>query len=90
MFDLGMALVPRLATGKFDVDGIKRLLGSSRLTDGPAEGLYLRWDGGDYLERRAKLVNAEFSQAMGEHWSRATIRPNLIASGDRGSLGPAR
>jgi hypothetical protein len=78
---IGLAIVPQLARGKFEVMGIKRLLGPSRFTEGPAEGIYVRWDQGDFLERRAKLVRAEFSQAIGEHWTRAAIQPNLLATG---------
>jgi ATP-dependent RNA circularization protein (DNA/RNA ligase family) len=76
---MGLATVPLLARGKFNTVNIKRLLGPSRLTDGPAEGIYLRWDRGDFLERRAKLVRAEFTQAITEHWSRAAIRPNQLS-----------
>jgi hypothetical protein len=81
---IGLATVPCLTKGKFDAVGIKQLLGPSRFSDGPAEGIYMRWDRGSFLERRAKLVRAEFTQAIAEHWSRGPIRPNHIsASGQR-------
>lgn len=34
---LGLALVPRVAAGRFDLDGVKRLLGPSRVGETPAE-----------------------------------------------------
>ena len=55
-----------------------KLLGPSRFADGPAEGIYVRWDRDGFLERRAKLVRAEFTQAIAEHWSRLSIRPNQV------------
>lgn len=76
MAAIGLAVAPRLGEGRFDLDGLTQLLGRSHFTDGPAEGLYVRRDHEGHLERRAKLVRAEFTQAMGEHWSRAAIRPN--------------
>lgn len=79
VLELGLTAVPRLAQGKFDVEGVTRLLGPSRFADEPAEGLYVRWDRGDYLEQRAKLVRAEFTQAIGAHWTRAPIQPNQLA-----------
>ncbi len=85
---VGLATVPQLARGKFDAASIKQLLGPSRFNDGPAEGIYAKWDRGGFLERRAKLVRAEFTQAIAEHWSRAPIRPNhLLATGRRIAAG---
>ena len=76
---LGLALVPRLARGHFDLAGLIDLLDQSQLTDGPAEGLYLRWDEGDWSMGRAKLVRPEFTQAIGEHWSRGALQTNQMA-----------
>jgi hypothetical protein len=75
---IGMATIPELARGKCDMTSIKHLLGPSRFTDGPAEGIYVRWDHGGHLERRAKLVRAEFTQAIGDHWSRGPIQANQV------------
>lgn len=76
---LGLAGVPCLARGRFDRQGLERILGPSRYADGPAEGIYVRRDEGDHLEQRAKLVRAEFTQAIGAHWSRGQVRPNQLA-----------
>lgn len=76
---VGVARVPEIARGDFDATAIRPLLGTSRFTDGPAEGVYVRWEQGPFLERRAKLVRAEFTQAIGEHWSRSAMRLNQLA-----------
>ena len=78
---LGLASVPRLGTGRFDLPGLESLLAASRLTDGPAEGLYIRRDVGDRLVARAKLVRPEFVQAIDEHWSKRALEPNSLAAG---------
>ena len=51
----GIAAVPMLARGRFDVDGVAGWLGPSQFAEGPAEGVYVRRDRGVYLEQRAKL-----------------------------------
>ena len=76
---LDLALVPRLARGRFDLPGLVDLLDHSRLRKGPPEGLYLRWDEGDWSKKRAKLVRPEFTQAIAEHWSRHALQTNQIA-----------
>jgi hypothetical protein len=76
MATVGFPVVPQLAHGLLDMDDLTRLLGRSHFTDGLAEGLYVRQDEHGHLERRAKLVRAEFTQTIGEHWSRQAIRPN--------------
>jgi len=76
---VGIALVPKLGAGRFDVPGLQKLLVTSRLTEGAAEGLYVRRDEGDRLVARAKLVNREFTQAIDEHWSRGPLVANHLA-----------
>jgi hypothetical protein len=76
---LGLAVVPELGRGRFDLERLVRLLGASRLTNGPAEGLYVRCEARGHLARRAKLVRAEFVQAIEEHWSRRGLVPNQLA-----------
>jgi hypothetical protein len=82
--ELGLAVVPQVTAGRFDLDGLIRLLGQSKLGSGPTEGLYVRRDEGDWLAARAKLVRAEFVQNIDVHWSRRPMRTNQLASnGDR-------
>lgn len=76
---LGLALIPRLASGRFDLPQLEKLLGPSRVGDGPAEGLYVRREEGLWLKTRAKLVRKEFVQAIGEHWSRRSLTPNTVS-----------
>ncbi len=75
---LSIAQVPIIARGYFTYSELKTLLSKSRLTDHPAEGLYLRFDIGDWLAQRAKLVRPEFVQSVEQHWSHSTIRPNRL------------
>lgn len=83
--ELGLAVVPQLGSGHFDLPQLTALLGNSRLSDGPAEGLYVRQDAGDQSVARAKLVRREFVQAIDEHWSKKALVPNGLecnAGGD--------
>lgn len=80
ILQLGLALIPRVVAGRFDLAGLQSLIGRSRLADVPAEGIYIRADDGDHLLVRAKLVRAEFTQAIEEHWSRRAMRTNALAA----------
>jgi ATP-dependent RNA circularization protein (DNA/RNA ligase family) len=80
---LGLARVPELARGCFTLAEVQKLLGPSRLTRAPMEGLYLRRDRGGFLEARAKLVRPEFVQAIEEHWSSRPLERNVLAPGGR-------
>ena len=75
---LHIEVVPRIASGHFDVQSLLGLLGQSRLGATPAEGLYIRREAGDRLLARAKLVRAEFIQNIGRHWSRGPLRTNTV------------
>lgn len=78
VLELELRAVPHLDAGRFTLAALTALLGPSQLTDGPAEGLYIRRDEGDHLAARAKLVRPEFVHSIGEHWSRRVIRPNEL------------
>lgn len=86
---LGLALVPRIGAGRFDLWSLQALLATSQLTDGPAEGLYVRRYEGDLLVARAKVVNREFTQAIEEHWSRRSLVANQL-SGQTAPIGASR
>ncbi|VGO17501.1 hypothetical protein PDESU_06097 [Pontiella desulfatans] len=72
--------VPQVAQGRFSLSEIELMLAQSKISDDPAEGLYLRAEHGQWLTKRAKLVRSSFIQAVDEHWSRAPIRSNTLAS----------
>jgi hypothetical protein len=80
---VGAAVVPELGRGRFDLGSILRLLGRSQLTDSPAEGLYVRREAEGRLVQRAKLVRAEFVQAIDEHWSKRRFETNQVVSAVR-------
>jgi hypothetical protein len=77
---VGLAVVPALGSGRYDVPGLRALLGTSRLTDGPAEGLYVRRESEGHLLARAKLVRREFVQTIDQHWSKKALQTNALAA----------
>ena len=78
--DLGLAAVPKLALGRFSIEQLISLIGPSRLSEGPMEGIYLRRDQGDLLEQRAKIVRSEFVEGIDKHWSDESLVKNGLAS----------
>ena len=76
---LGLAVVPRLAKGRFSMEQLRPLIGTSRVSEEPMEGVYLRRDEGGWLGRRAKIVRAEFSQGIAKHWSEQPLEKNSLA-----------
>jgi hypothetical protein len=75
---LGLAVVPELGRGRFDLASLRKMLDRSALTDGHAEGLYVRREEGPRLAQRAKLVRAEFVQAIDDHWSKRRLETNQL------------
>ena len=60
--------------------GIEQLLSStSRVDDSVVEGLVVRRESDGFTTARAKLVRAEFVQAIDDHWSRRPLRRNELA-----------
>ena len=51
--DAGLHAVQLLGAGVFTVKSLEARLGPSAVGSAPAEGLYLRWDEGDWLVARA-------------------------------------
>ena len=77
---LDIEIVPRVASGRFELADLVARLGPSTLGADAAEGLYVRREEGDRLIARAKLVRSEFVQGIGTHWSRGPLRTNLLAT----------
>ncbi|WP_339865084.1 RNA ligase family protein [Paremcibacter congregatus] len=78
-----LAHVPVIARGQFTYPELKNIMSQSKLTDQPAEGIYLRFDQGDWLRQRAKLVRPAFIQAVEQHWTRSAIKRNQLSSEDQ-------
>lgn len=76
---LDIRTVPELGRGHYTIARLKALLGKSQVTEGAPEGLYVRREASDVLTARAKLVRAEFAQAIDEHWSRRRLKENQLA-----------
>lgn len=76
---LGLARIRPVARGRFTRREVLSLLDEkSAYADAPLEGLYLRRESGGCLTARAKLVRAEFTQAIGEHWSKGRQISNAL------------
>lgn len=75
---LGIQVVPELTRGKLGIEALEPLLDHSRLSSGTAEGIYVRKELNGVLAARAKLVRAEFVQAIGEHWTRRHLELNQL------------
>jgi hypothetical protein len=72
--------VPRLFEGVLgSLDKLVRLLGMSRVADGPAEGLYVRLERGGVLELRGKFVRAGWVPPGEEHWSHRRLEKNRLS-----------
>lgn len=76
--EIGISQVPFIKRGKFSLAELKSLLSNSGLGDTQSEGIYLRFDDGEWLGQRAKLVRPQFIQSIEEHWSRKKIKPNKL------------
>ncbi len=77
--EVGLALVPMVASGSFFLQQLIRMLDEpSAFGNQPREGIYLRLEQDGWLVARAKLVSPEFVQQIGEHWSFRAIQPNRL------------
>lgn len=80
---LGLAAVPALYEGKASLAQLKKLLASttSRYREGAPEGLVVRRESEHWCESRAKLVRAEFTQTISDHWRSRSIEWNKVGQG---------
>ena len=74
--------VPMLNQGRFSLTEIIGLISQSKYASASAEGIYLRFDEGDWLVNRAKVVRAEFIQTMEAHWTRSESKTNRLMTKD--------
>jgi hypothetical protein len=72
--------VPAVAQGKHTVAALKHLVTTttSRYRHGPLEGVVIRQDSAQWCEARAKLVRADFTQAIEGHWRKRAIEWNRV------------
>jgi ATP-dependent RNA circularization protein (DNA/RNA ligase family) len=75
---LGLAHVPELFRGHATVHQLTGWLTQipSRYRAGPLEGFVVRQESVDACQARAKVVCADFTQAIGEHWRKRSLEWN--------------
>lgn len=78
---LGLANVPQVYQGKASLPDLVKLLekSSSCYRSGAPEGLVIRKESEDWCVSRAKLVRAEFTQTITDHWRSRSIEWNHVA-----------
>jgi ATP-dependent RNA circularization protein (DNA/RNA ligase family) len=77
---LKLATVPGLFTGTTTLAALTQLLqnSTSAYRPGAPEGIVVRRDSERWSEMRAKLVRAEFTQTIAEHWRSRAIEWNQV------------
>jgi len=81
---LGASSVAEIARGRYDLHQLSHTVATerSRYGSGPVEGIYLRRESRLWLEARAKIVRAEFTQTIQDHWSGRAIQRNQLRRAD--------
>lgn len=76
----GLSTVPQVAHGRHTIASLQKLVttSSSRYRHGPLEGVIIRRESAQWCESRAKLVRADFTQAIETHWRRRAIEWNRM------------
>lgn len=79
---LGLITVPMLHTGHIDMNQLREWVHvrQSQFRQGPLEGMVIRRENGNWLEQRAKLVRADFTQAIEGHWRSRALQWNRVES----------
>ena len=82
---LKLSIVPVLFRGATTSARLKKLVENSHsaFRDGPLEGVIVRCESGPWLAGRAKLVRADFTQQMDEHWRRRSLEWNQVEMASR-------
>lgn len=78
--DLDLTTVPKLGIGRFDLAEVRELVSTrtSAFLEGPLEGVVVRREDEDWLLQRAKLVRADFTQQIQNHWRRHALTWNRV------------
>lgn len=76
----GLTSVHQVLHGHITLDALTRLVSttSSRYRSGPLEGVVIRCESVDWCEARVKLVRAQFTQAIDDHWRHRAIEWNRV------------
>ena len=77
---LGVSVVPCVYQGRVTMTQLKKhILGeASRFRQGDAEGVIVRSEDAVWLQKRAKLVRPNFTQAITKHWRNRVVEWNRI------------
>ena len=78
--ECGLTTVPTLHRGQRSLADLKAMLSEcpSRYRPGTLEGVVVRKESADWCDARAKLVRADFTQTITEHWSRRRLEWNHL------------
>jgi len=77
--NIQIVIVPMLDKGKFTLNQLNKFMDKkSSYSDEKLEGIYLRWDEGKWLKKRAKMVRSGFVQNIKEHWITKPLETNRL------------
>lgn len=78
--NLGTSTVPCLSQGRIGMARLEREISDagSRFRTGKLEGIIVRKEDAMWLQSRAKLVRADFTQTISQHWRTRLIEPNQL------------
>ena len=78
----GLQVVRQIDRGRFSAAALLRLVDHehSAYRVGSIEGIVVRRESEEWLIDRAKLVRADFSQSIAEHWRRQPLHWNRVTS----------
>lgn len=78
---LGISTVPTLDRGKLSLSSLKQVLQRDRssFSMGPLEGVVVRSEDDAWLNARAKLVRADFTQHIESHWRNRSLEWNRLS-----------
>ena len=77
---VGLVAVPQVAQGRQTVASLTTLVATcpSHYRQGALEGVIIRRESSQWCESRAKLVRADFTQAIETHWRKRAIEWNRV------------
>ncbi len=76
----GLVTAPQVAHGRHSVASLKKMVSTqpSHYRNGPLEGVIIRRESAHWCDVRAKLVRADFTQAIEVHWRKRAIEWNRV------------